>query len=600
MLQARDYQQAAVDSIYKHFEAGYTGNPLITAPTGTGKSVIIAKFLHDLFMRWPTQRVIVATHVKELVEQNFNKFKTAWPQAPAGIFSAGLNKKQHQFPITFAGIQSVAKKAKLFGHIDLLIVDEAHRINPAKNTTYTNFINTLLETNPNMKVIGLTATDYRTGTGYIWGQENSIFERKCIDLCSLECFNWFVDQGYLAPVIPRRGVVEVNTDGLKVTGGDFNAKELEAAVNQDDITIKAIKQCIEECSDLDAWLIFASGVDHAKRIVELLEMHDITASAVYSGMEKDGLNRDEVISKFKKREIQALVNNNVLTTGFDDPGIKLIIMLRPTLSVGLWVQMVGRGTRPSYAPGFDLQTQEGRLLAIKQSDKPFCFVYDYCNNTKKLGPINDPRVPNRRKKKGGPAPIKECPQCGTLNHPKVVNCIYCGHEFDFEVKIKEQASNEKLIVNDLPVIEEFAVTSIQFKRNVGYGDKKDSVKVSYYVGATSYSEFVCFDHDKDSYPHKLARAWWRKRFNLPMPVSVDEALKLIDKGPAVTHIRVHTKTGSKKLKYPEIKAVCLDGSCFGKKEVALSNIEQEVKLSLAESVNNMINHDPNDLNSVPF
>lgn len=599
MIIPRDYQQAAIDSIYSHF-ADHKGFPLITAPTGTGKSVIIAGFLKGVFQKWPTQRIIVATHVKELVEQNFNKLKQAWPQAPAGVFSAGLNKKEHYFPITFAGIQSIAKKAKLFGHIDLLIVDEAHRINPKHNTTYMTFINALLEINPHLKVIGLTATDYRTGFGLIWGQEGALFERKCIDLCSTECFNWFFDQGYLAQIIPRRGCIEIKTDGVKITGGDFNAKEIEAAANQQDITEKALKQCVEECGHLDSWLVFASGVDHAKNIVEQLELYGISAQAVYSGMEADGLDRDTVIADFKAGKIQALVNNNVLTTGFDHPGIKLIVVLRPTTSVGLWVQICGRGTRPDYEDGFDLTTVDGRLSAIRQSDKPYCFVYDFSGNTKRLGPINDPRVPNRRKKGGGEAPVKECPQCGTLNHPKVTNCIFCGHEFEFEVKIQENASAEKLIVDDFPVIETFDVDNIQYKKNYGRGGKPDTVKVIYYCGATSYHSFVCFNHDVGSYAHRLAIQWWQQRHTGPMPKNVNEALEIIDKGIAPTQIRVHTATGKRKLKFPEIKAYCYDGTAFGAHEQQHKDIEQKVEFTLNDSIERIMNFDPTDPDAVPF
>ena len=141
-IQTRDYQTAAVRSLYDYFE-NRTGNPVIAMPTGTGKSVVIAEFLRSIYTAYPHQRVIVATHVKELIAQNYEKLRIVWPHAPAGIYSAGLGRRDNMQRITFAGIASISKKAALFGHIDLLIIDEAHLVSPAEETMYRGFINAL-------------------------------------------------------------------------------------------------------------------------------------------------------------------------------------------------------------------------------------------------------------------------------------------------------------------------------------------------------------------------------------------------------------------------------------------------------------------------
>src|SRR5574344_2620203 len=157
MMIPRDYQVQAVESIFKYF-SNNTGNPLLCLPTGTGKSVIIAMLLKKIFETFPNQKVLMITHVKELIQQNFEKLKSVWNDAPAGIYSAGLKKRESQQKIIFCGIQSVAKKAELFGNVDLIIIDEAHLVSQNANSQYRLFIEKLKDVNSYLKVIGLTAT----------------------------------------------------------------------------------------------------------------------------------------------------------------------------------------------------------------------------------------------------------------------------------------------------------------------------------------------------------------------------------------------------------------------------------------------------------
>jgi len=147
LIQSRSYQSEAVGAIYNYF-ATKQGNPLVAMPTGTGKSVVIAMFLESIFRAYPNQRVLVLTHVKELIEQNYDKLKTVWPNAPAGINSAGLGRNDFLHPIIFAGIASVAKKAMYFGHVDLVLIDEAHLLSPNENTMYQKFLSELMKINP--------------------------------------------------------------------------------------------------------------------------------------------------------------------------------------------------------------------------------------------------------------------------------------------------------------------------------------------------------------------------------------------------------------------------------------------------------------------
>jgi len=571
----RPYQDNAVESVWQYFQEGGTGNPVVAMPTGTGKSLVIGGFVKSVFDAYPNQRLMVLTHVKELIEQNYDKLLKMWPTAPAGIYSSGLNRRDLYNNVTFGGIASVAKRAAEFGHIDIIIIDEAHLVSPNDNTMYQAFINDLLLINPNLKVIGLTATPYRLGHGRIV-EEGSLFTDICYDLTTMWEFNKLIADGYICTLVPKRTKLELNVDAVHKRGGEFIAKELQLAVDKAAITERAVQEAIETGHDRKCWLVFTAGVEHAIHTAEMLNTYGISAKAVHSGNKQfkmSGAERDEAIAQFKRGEIQALVNNNVLTTGFDHPPIDMILCLRPTSSPGLWVQMLGRGTRPFYAPGFDLSTMEGRLAAIEASAKQNCLVMDFGGNTKRLGPINDPVLPRKRGKKGGTAPVKLCEGvnrdnqiCDTWIHASLKTCPECGNEFVFETKLNQAAGTDDLIKGDLPVVEEFDVDHVTYERHSKVG-APDSLKVTYYCGLRRFKEYVCLEH-KGSIRFK-AQQWWKEHgMNCPkcapinggyVPTTIEEAVSTSWSLHPSTSIRVWINK-----KYPEILAHCITGDRFGK------------------------------------
>lgn len=551
MISARSYQTEAVASIYSYF-GHKSGNPVIAMPTGTGKSVVIAMFLQSVFQNYPNQRVMILTHVKELIQQNYEKLMMLWPFAPAGVYSAGLNRRDIHAPITFAGIASVAKKWAAFGRIDLVIIDEAHLVSPSDATMYQTFLMGLMRANPHLKVIGLTATPWRLGHGKIIdpsknskGEEvPSIFTDICFDITGIEAFNRLIAEGYLAPLVPKSTTTKLDVDGVHMRGGEFIASELQTAVDKNDITISAVKEAMELGHNRRSWLVFAAGVEHAIHTSEVMNDFGIPTVAIHSKM--GDKERDDAIRKFKSGHYRAAVNNNVLTTGFDHPAIDLILCLRPTASAVLWVQMLGRGTRPC-------------------DGKENCLVLDFANNTRRLGPINDPVVPRRKGEGGGDAPVKECPCCRTWVHASLRWCngvmadgVACTHEFKFETKLKQGASTAELIKGDMPVVEVFKVDHITYSEHRKEG-RPPMMKASYYCGYRVFDEFVCIEHT--NYAGKKARDWWRMRSSEPVPSSTAEALECVDRLRTPTHLRVWINK-----KYPEILAVCLDGTAFGTQE----------------------------------
>ena len=363
-FQDRPYQTEAEAALYNFFVTYPVPerNPVIAMPTGTGKAIVIARFCQHVMQRWQGQKIMMLVDSKELVEQNADKLRSIWAQAPVGIYSAGLGEKTAHMPLTFAGIQSAAKNPELFGHQDILIIDECHMLSPDEEGIYKKFIAELRKINPNLRVIGLSATPYRQGLGMI--TDGGIFTDVCYDITGLNAFNQLLDDGYLSTLIPMPTQTVLDVSGVKKLGGEFIQNQLQAAVARFDLTRDALAEAAVAAENRHHWLIFATGIDHVKMIVSILEQMGISAAGIHSSSKKHPMTdaeRDDNIARFKAGQIRALVNADILTKGFDFPALDCIILLRPTNSVVLHVQILGRGTRPFFAPGFDLNTREGRI-----------------------------------------------------------------------------------------------------------------------------------------------------------------------------------------------------------------------------------------------
>ena len=527
-MKLRDYQDYATSSIFEYF-SNQNGNPLVVMPTGTGKSLVIADFCKRALIKYRGTRIMLLTHVKELIEQDFDKLIKVWPTAPAGIYSSGLKRKDTFYPITFGGVASVVKVKdfNIFGKIDLLLIDEGHLVSSKDESSYGKIITALKSINPYLKVVGFTATDFRLGHGRLT-EEKHIFTDICVDMSKRESFNWFIEQGYLVPLIPRKPNLEVDVSNIKMRGGEYVDAEAQAAVDKQEITYAACKEMIQLGAGRHKWLIFSSGIEHAQHISQMLDSLDINNTFVHSKMTE--LERDKRIANFKAGKYQAIVNNGILTTGFDDAEIDMIGMLRLTQSPGLWVQMLGRGTRPFYANGYDLNTKQGRLDSILHSQKQNCLVLDFAGNTKRLGPVNDPVIPRPKSKIKGEAPIKICDACMCYNHTSARFCFNCGQEFSKHLNIKQQSSTDELIAanSQQPVTTVFNVDKITYQHHFKEG-KPSSMKVTYYAGLRRFSEYICLEHL--GYPAKKAQDWWRAARGSPnekAPVTTSEAMREID------------------------------------------------------------------------
>ena len=740
----RDYQQRTIDQLYAWFEAGNKGNPCLVLPTGSGKSHIIAALCKDALQSWPETRILMLTHVRELISQNAEKMRQHWPNAPMGIYSAGLRRKELGEPITFAGIQSVRNKAKQIGHVDLVIIDECfvaetkistpkgqididkvrcgdlvfntrgvgvveavscrqaaetllvelddgtkfectgnHPIftdggwqkaekleigtplfriedmsclwsrvqtldqkgrqrksnfsnvgtilgkaelllrevckeitpdgsecrstqtnagNSKKNQAstysawrkraiaafatvstascvggrmdsricnqdqsgtferdiseclqsghllsgkddlhrigwgeswqrreenagqeerpiscgprvarvsrikrespvlvfnlqvsghpsyfangiaahnchlvshkdeggYRTLLTDLRVINANLRVIGLTASPYRLGHGYITDKP-AIFD-ALIEPVSIE---ELIFKGFLCNLRSKLTTTKLEVDGVKKRGGEYIESELQAAVDTDDKNSRVVAEIIKLGAERQSWLVFCAGVAHAHHVRDAMVAQGIVAECVTG--ETPSAERDRMLTEFKAGRIRALTNANVLTTGFDAPGIDLVAMLRPTMSPGLYVQMAGRGLR--IAPG-----------------KNDCLVLDFAGVVEQHGPITAVRAPPKKGDKVGEAPVKVCDNCQEICALSVRVCPACGTEFPEPVRPTLKLSNL-----DIMGVEgiDMDVSAWTWRKHISRASGREMLSLTYYGGLSDIpvTEYLAVTHD---------------------------------------------------------------------------------------------------------
>jgi len=467
-MKLRDYQQRTIDQLYQWFAASNEGNPCLVLPTGSGKSHIVAALCKDALQQWPETRVLMLTHVKELIEQNSEKMRLHWPGAPMGIYSASIGKKQLGEPITFAGIQSVRNKSKELGHIDLVLIDECHLVNHKEEGGYRTLLAELKAINPALRVVGLTATPYRLGHGLITDKP-ALFD----DLIEPISIEELIHKGHLSKLRSKITMSQLNVDGVHKRGGEYIESELQAAVNTDSNNKAAVEEIIWQAVNRKAWLVFCAGVKHAQAIADEMNANGIVAACITGDTPK--AERENILARYKAGEIRALTNANVLTTGFDYPDIDLIAMLRPTMSASLYVQMAGRGLRP-------------------KSHTDHCLVLDFAGVVSTHGPITNVQPPKKAGSGNGEAPVKVCDNCDELCAISALKCPACGNPFPPPAK-KELV----LHLDDIMGVEglELEVTSWAWRKHLSRTSGKEMLAVTYYGGLSDVpvTEYLPVLHD---------------------------------------------------------------------------------------------------------
>lgn len=502
-MQLRDYQQNAIDAVFDYWSNG-GGNPLVDMATGTGKSVVIANLAKRCIENWPDMRVVMLVHVRELVQQNAAALLRAWPQCPLGINSAGLGQRNRHSQVLFASIQSIFREdAHSIGPRDLILIDEAHLVPRKGEGMYRTFLEKMRERVSDLRVCGFTATAYRLDSGRLDSGSDRLFDKTAYTYSIAQG----VKDGYLSPLIAKGTGSEIDISGVARRGGEFVSGELERAADNASLIDAACGEISERGAERKSWLLFCAGVSHAMNVRDAMRARGITAETVTA--ETPMGERDAIFKAFKAGQVRCLTGMNVFTTGFDAPSVDLIAMLRPTLSTGLYVQMLGRGTRLS--PG-----------------KEDCLVLDYSGNVRRHGPVDDvevsrsPGAGEGKKKEGATEPgsvrASLCPSCNTYNAMNARFCIECDYEWP--VKHEKKADVTPIMASRGPAW--VPVSDVQLFKHVKQGSQT-SLRVEYLCGMQVHREWVCLEHRNR--PRAMAEAWWKMMDGKsPVPATVADAL----------------------------------------------------------------------------
>jgi DNA repair protein RadD len=546
-MKLRDYQQEAVDAVFSYWDRAPStterpASPLIVMPTGSGKSPTLGETTRRLVQDFGC-RVLIATHRAELITQDAKAVRSIWPMAPVGIYSAGLNRKEVD-QITICGVQSMVRGVSKLGHIDVTIIDEAHLLSPEDATSYQRMIADLRAINPDMRVLGYTATPYRLGQGYLTEGDAALFTAVAYDVEVKR----LIRDGWLSPVVTGYVREQINLSDVGIRMGEFAAKDLEMACDVDKvngIVADDVKGALD--GGRTSAMIFGASVAHAKRLRNEMNIRGVSCDVITGETERG--QRDEIIGRFKRRDLACLASCDVLTTGFDAPVVDVLALVRPTMSPSLYVQMVGRGMR----------------IADGKSD---CLLLDYGGNIARHGPIDDVKVKPKGKKTDGEAPTKICPKCMAVQAPAIRVCGHCGYEWPApERKANDKASNLPALSLEIKspvppaVPERHEVGRVEWVKHHKAGDDTapPTLRIDYFpeggplgLGRKIASEWVCVQHEEGGFAWRKAMRWWEEHVGCRLPDSVDDAITLLEDGHMRPVVAIET---TKEGKWDRVTAI---------------------------------------------
>ena len=484
MLTPRPYQAEAIDAVNAHLRER-DDNPAIVLPTGAGKSLVMALLVHQWLDACPHFRVMVLAHRKELVEQNAEELAGVDPSLSIGVFAASLRRRETLHSVTFASIDSVAKRAEDFPPQDVLLIDEAHRIPVRGEGKYRKFIDAMKARNPSLRIVGLTATAYRMGTGAICHRDHILnhvcYEANVGDL---------IRDGYLSNIRTVNGEHSaLDLSNVKKTAGEFNLKDLATRVDKADVVAQAVKDMVSKVrsESRKSIIVFCIDIEHCEHVAQELRKYAIQAETVTGKTPMK--ERERLVEAFKAGEIQWLLSVNVFFEGFNAKRVDCVAMLRPTQSKGLWVQAIGRGLRL-----FD--------------GKADCLVLDYGENIMRHGPID---LPDDTKIK-----LATCGECSNVFSRAVKCCPSCGWEIppvqremfaaadEKERKMHEAKANAGMLLNKPRMMDVNAVTIRRHKKN----GSPDSVRLELHCGLTLVKHWLPLDSESQ-YGRSKPRQWLR-------------------------------------------------------------------------------------------
>ena len=486
MIIPRPYQEDALEAT-DNFLMHEKGNPCVVIPTGGGKSILMAWFIEKWKANYTPLRVCILAHRKELVAQNSSELLGINQFQDVGIYAAGLKRKDTEQSIVFASIDSIFRKWGEFPAFDVLFVDEAHRIPANGEGKYREFIKGCQSINSKLKVVGFTATPYRMGMGSICHRDH-ILNKICYEANVSD----LIRDGFLCNLRSKVGDCQPDLSSVrKSSNGDYIAKSLSEVVDRRDVVTSAIQSAMKTiiAEKRKSVVFFCIDHKHCDRVSLELRKYGVEAPVVTSKTKAS--ERDRIANAFINGRYKAICNVNVYTEGFNAKRVDCIVLLRPTLSKGMYKQMVGRGLR----------------LHPSKTD---CLVLDYAGCISEHGPIDCIE--------GGETRLKVCDNCGDTFSWATRKCPNCGWDIPKievervkaevrEKKMHDDRAAELSILGKTPDL--YDVDEVTVHRHAKEG-KPDSLRVQYRCGLQTFREWICLDHG--GFAEKKAREWWHIRF----------------------------------------------------------------------------------------
>lgn len=527
-LELRPYQGATIKAIYDFLRAR-TDNPLAVIPTAGGKTPIIATICRDTVEAWHG-RALVIQPSKELIEQTADELAACFPSVPVGVYSAGVGRRETDEPVIVAGIHSIYDKAWRLGRFDLILPDEAHLIPPDGEGMYQRFFGDARQINPNVRVAGFTATPFRLSSGPIC-RPDGILNNICYEVGVRE----LIVGGYISPLRTPSVETRIDISGVHIRGGEYVAGELEDAFDCDETVRAACAEIIAHSAERQSVLIFTAGIKHGKHVAKVIEELSGQRCAFVSGETPDG-EREASLAAFKAGSLKYLSNVNILTTGYNCRRVDCVVLLRSTLSPGLYYQIVGRGFRLS-----------------PETDKRDCLVLDFGGNIERHGPVDMLKIPgDKSAREDSAAPTKTCPQCREIVGAAYARCPQCGFEFPPPERSTHdtRAANRAILSTDVRT-EQLDVLDTVYSVHVGKS-QIPLMRVDYYYCSGRFdcvTDWICLEHE--GYAREKAVGWWRQRSPDAVPITAESAVAQANLGALAETKSVTIKIVPGK-KFPEI------------------------------------------------
>jgi len=413
MIQLRDYQQTAIEGVREAFRAGHRA-PLLVAPTGAGKTVMFGFVASETAKRG--RRVLILAHRRELIRQASRKLTETG--VPHGIIAPGNTPTRDLVQV--ASVQTLGRRINRADAPDLIVIDEAHHAVAGQWAQ-------IIAAYPQARLMGVTATPERMD-----GRGLGVGAGGCFDsLVMGPAVADLVTGGFLTPTKIWAPSEAPDLSGVRTRGGDYDAGALADAMAKPQIVGDAVAHYQKHAPGQPA-ILFSPSVAHAEAMAEAFRAAGIRAVAASGATEAS--KRDAAIAGLATGAVQVLCSCDLISEGLDVPAVGAVILLRPTKSLGLYLQQVGRGLRP--APG-----------------KAHLVVLDHAGNTLRHGPPEMPREwslagrPKKKRDQDDAPPARQCPECFAVHAPAPC-CPECGHEYKSGGREIEHVAGELSEVTD--------------------------------------------------------------------------------------------------------------------------------------------------------